>query len=150
MYANGSTCVAGKGIEITASSDGGARSSIPAGTIELNGAGESDSDGHALTMVDGPVGAGVTGVTVIRSNASSVQATVQNGWYLAWWPGTERAVTPRVSDRERNQHAILPHRTTAAKPGLPLALGTKPRAGGQRVRYLSFGSVLDSSAAMMW
>ena len=53
IYADGSTCMEGNGIEISASGGRGSASSIPAGTIELNGAGESDSDGHALTMVDG-------------------------------------------------------------------------------------------------
>jgi hypothetical protein len=50
-----------------------------------------------LTMVDGPIGAGVTGVTITRSDGSSVQATVKNGRYLAWWPGTQRAVTAHVA-----------------------------------------------------
>jgi hypothetical protein len=96
IYADGSTCVEGNGIEINSKSGGGGTSTIPAGTVQLNGAGESDSYGHALTMVEGPIGAGVTGVTIARSDGSSVQATVKNGWYLAWWPGTERAVTAQV------------------------------------------------------
>lgn len=97
IYADGSTCLSGNGMTINSSSSGGGRASIPAGRIELNGAGESDSDGHALTMVDGPIGAGVTGVTITRSDGSSVQATVKNGWYLAWWPGTQRAVSAQVA-----------------------------------------------------
>ncbi len=48
-------------------------------------------------MVDGPIGAGVTSVTIKRSDGSSAQATVLNRWYLAWWPGTERAVTAQVT-----------------------------------------------------
>ncbi len=60
IYADGSTCLQGNGIRISSDVGDAAKSSIPAGTIELNGAGESDSDGHALTMVDGPIGAGVT------------------------------------------------------------------------------------------
>ena len=97
IYADGSTCVEGNGITISANHDGGGTSSIPAGTIQLNGAGQSDSDGHALTMVDGPIGAGVTGVTITRSDGSLVHATVKNGWYLAWWPGTEHATTAQVA-----------------------------------------------------
>ena len=119
IYANGSTCVAGNGIEISASSGGGATSSIPAGTIELNGAGESDSDGHALTMVDGPVGAGVTGVTITRSNGSSVRATVQNGWYLAWWPGTERAVTAQVATASATSTQAFPAGPKQPSPACP-------------------------------
>jgi len=97
IYADGSNCLEGNGITIGSSGGGGGKSGVPAGTIERNGVGESDSDGHALTMVDGAIGAGVTGVTITRSDGSSVQATVKNGWYLAWWPGTERAVTARVA-----------------------------------------------------
>jgi hypothetical protein len=97
IYADGTTCLQGNGITINSSGGGAGQSDVPAGTIELRGAGESDSDGHALTMVDGPIGAGVAGVTIARSDGSSVQATVKNGWYLAWWPGTERAVTAHVA-----------------------------------------------------
>ena len=117
IYANGSTCVEGNAIEISASGAGGDTSSVPAGTVELGGAGESDSDGHALTMVDGRVGAGVTGVTITRSNGSSVQATVHNGWYLAWWPGSERAVTAQVATGSRTTTQSFP----AAPEGPSLA-----------------------------
>ncbi len=103
--ADGSTCVDGNGIEISAGRGGGTTSRIPAGTVQLNGAGESDSDGHALTMVDGPVGSGVTGVTITPSGGSSVHATVNNGWYLAWWPGTERAVAAQVQARAAPAHS---------------------------------------------
>ena len=97
IYADGSTCLEGNGITISSSSGSGAKSSVPAGAIELNGAGESDSNGHALTMVDGPIGPGVTGVTITRSDGSSIQATVKNGWYMACWPGTQRAMTAQVA-----------------------------------------------------
>jgi hypothetical protein len=117
IYADGSTCVDGNGIEI--SGGGGATSSIPAGTIELNGAGESDSDGHALTMVDGSIGAGVTSVTITRSDGSSVQATVKNGWYLAWWPGTERAVTAQVTSASGTSSQTFPHGPQRPAPACP-------------------------------
>ncbi len=110
VYAGGSTCVEGNGITISSSRAGGGTSSVPAGTIELNGTGQSDSDGHALTMVDGPIGAGVTGVTITRSDGSSVQATVKNGWYLAWWPGAEHAMTARVASANRTTTQSFPTR----------------------------------------
>jgi hypothetical protein len=119
IYADGSTCVDGNGIEISSAWGGGATSSIPAGTVRLNGAGESDSDGHALTMVDGPVGAGVTGVTITRSNGSSVQATVKNGWYLAWWPGTARAVTAQVASAGGTSTQSFPQAPDRPAPACP-------------------------------
>ena len=119
IYADGSTCVDGNGIEISSTGGGGGTSNTPAGTIELGGAGQSDSDGHALTMVDGAVGAGVTGVTIRRSDGSSVQATVKNGWYLAWWPGTERAVTAQVASASGASTQSFPVGPQQAAPACP-------------------------------
>jgi hypothetical protein len=119
IYADGSTCVEGNGITISSSSGGRGNSSVPAGAVELNGAGQSDSDGHALTMVDGPIGAGVTGVHITRSDGSSVQATVKNGWYLAWWPGAERAVTARVTSASGTGAQSFPTAPDRSSPACP-------------------------------
>ncbi len=119
IYADGSTCVQGNGIRISSNNGSGGKSSIPAGTIELNGAGQSDSDGHALTMVDGPIGAGVTRVRITRSDGSSVQATVKDGWYLAWWPGTERAVTAEVVNASATSTQSFPTGPDHPVPACP-------------------------------
>jgi hypothetical protein len=140
IYADGSTCVEGNGITISSSRAGGGTSSIPAGTIELNGAGESDSDGHALTMVDGPIGAGVTGVTISRSAGTSVQATVKNGWYLAWWPGTEHATTAQVTSASATSTQSFPPTPDQPSPGCPAGarcasgygFGPAPVTGAER------------------
>ncbi len=119
IYADGSTCVEGNGITISSSRSGDGKASVTAGTIELNGAGEVDSSGNALTMVDGPIGAGVTGVTIARSDGSSVQATVENGWYLAWWPGTQRAVTAQVASASGNHTQSFPNGPDLHSPTCP-------------------------------
>jgi hypothetical protein len=118
VYANGSTCVDGNGITISSSSGGGTSATAP-GEIELNGAGQSDSDGHALTMVDGRIGAGVTGVTIARSDGTSVQATVKNGWYLAWWPGTEHATTAQVTSATGTSAQAFPTGPDRPTPSCP-------------------------------
>ncbi len=127
IYADGSTCVDGNGIMISSSGGGGGRSSISAGGIGLNGAGESDSDGHALTMVDGPAGTGVTGVTITRSDGSSVQATVKSGWYLAWWPGTEHALTAQVASSTGTSTQSFP--TAPGRPSPACPAGAQCRSG---------------------
>ena len=147
VYADGSTCLAGNGTEISSNRGGGAASSVPAGAVELNGAGESDSDGHALTMVDGPIGAGVTGVTIARSDGSSVEATVKNGWYLAWWPGSERAVTAQVTSASGTSTQSFPRGPKGQAPACPagsqcasgygFASGSAHRAGSSTVRTTS-------------
>jgi hypothetical protein len=45
------------------------------------------ADGGAYTMVEGQSASALTGVTLVRSDGTSVQATVGNGWFVAWWPG---------------------------------------------------------------
>jgi hypothetical protein len=44
-------------------------------------------DDGASSITDGAVGEAVTGVT-IHAGALTVQATVENGRYAAWWPGS--------------------------------------------------------------
>jgi len=143
IYADGATCLQGNGIEISGGGAGNAADAT-AGTIELNGAGESDSDGHALTMVDGRIGSGVTGVTITRSDGSSVQATVKNGWYLAWWPGSERAVTAHVANANGTSAQSFPTGAQQPSPACPtgahctsgygFATGSAHRAGQSSVR----------------
>jgi hypothetical protein len=148
IYPDGSTCVQGNGIQISSSSGGGAQSNISAGTIGLKGAGESDSDGHALTMVDGRVGAGVTAVTIRRSDGSAVNATVRNGWYLAWWPGTERAMTAQVATASQTSTQSFPAGPAQSSPACPTGarcasgygFATGSAHGGQRSTVRSAGS----------
>ncbi len=144
VYADGATCLQGSGVEISGGGGGNATADTPAGTIQLNGAGESDSDGHALTMVDGRIGDGVTGVTITRSDGSSVQATVKNGWYLAWWPGSEHAVTARVASANGTSTQSFPSGPQQPAPACPtgshcssgygFATGSAHRAGQSSVR----------------
>jgi len=143
IYADGATCLQGNGIEISGGGAGNAANAT-AGTIELNGAGESDSDGHALTMVDGRIGSGVTGVTITRSDGSSVRATVKNGWYLAWWPGSERAVTAHVANGKGTSAQSFPTGAQQPSPACPtgahctsgygFATGSAHRGGQSSVR----------------
>jgi hypothetical protein len=127
IYANGSTCVAGNGITINSDSGGAGNPGIAPGKIELNGAGQSDSDGHALTMVDGPIGAGVTGVTITRSDGTAVRATVKNGWYMAWWPGSVHAVSAQVTSTSGTSTRAFPtapaHRSPACPAGAQCSSG---------------------------
>ncbi len=98
-------------------------------------------------MVDGPLGAGVSGVTIARSDGTSVQATVKNGWYLAWWPGTEHAVTAQVastSGTTTQSFPTMPRHTSPDCPagahcasGYGFASAPGGRAGGGAVRSTS-------------
>ncbi len=91
------TCLQGGSLSIASASAGPNEADVPAGQVQLFGLGMENSSGQALTLVDGRIGAGVTSVTIHRSDGGSVQTTVSGGWYLAWWPGTAPAITADVT-----------------------------------------------------
>ncbi len=49
------------------------------------------------TLVDGQTASGVTGVTLVRDDGQDVVATVSDGWFVAWWPGSATATSSQVS-----------------------------------------------------
>jgi hypothetical protein len=106
--------------------------SVAAGQIELDGGGTRDSAGNALTLVDGRTGAGVTAVTIHRSDGSSVQATVTNGWYLAWWPGTVAATDAQITTASGSSTVPFPSTPALTAPDCP--------SGARCASGYSFGS----------
>jgi hypothetical protein len=135
IYADSTTsdvCLSGDGVSMSSSDTSLAPVSVARGQIELAGRGMQDSAGNALTLVDGRIGAGVTAVTIERSDGSSVQATVAHGWYLAWWPGTVAARNAEVTTASGTSTGVA----FPSTPGLP-ALGCP--AGARCASGYSFG-----------
>jgi hypothetical protein len=54
------------------------------------------SDGP-YTLVDGRVGPGVTGVTLVLDDGQDVVTTVADGWFVAWWPDSAGATSAQVT-----------------------------------------------------
>ncbi len=134
IYADSTTselCLAGDGASMSARHTLAAPASLAAGQIEPGGLGTQDSTGNALTVVDGRTGSGVTAVSIERSDGSSVQATVDNGWYLAWWPGTVTATNADVTTASGT--------TTVAFPSTPGLSTTSCPAGAHCAAGYSFG-----------
>jgi hypothetical protein len=112
-------CLRGNGVSMSSSSISAAPTSIAAGQIQLNGGGTRDAAGHALTLVDGRTGAGVTAVSIKRSDGSTVQASVANGWYLAWWPGTIAATNAEVTTASGMSTVAFPSTPALTAPACP-------------------------------
>jgi hypothetical protein len=55
------------------------------------------SAGDAYTLAEGQIDSTVTGITLQRSDGSSVEATVENGWFVAWWPGDQSVSSVQVT-----------------------------------------------------
>lgn len=69
----------------------------------------SEFDGASIT--DGAAGEAVEGVT-IRAGTFTVNASVQNGRYAAWWPGPAFEDAPALPDGEGGPQLILSYDLT--------------------------------------
>ena len=55
------------------------------------------ADDGPYTLVDGRTQSGVTGVTLVLDDGQDVVATVADGWFVAWWPGSANATSTQVT-----------------------------------------------------
>jgi hypothetical protein len=142
IYADSTTsdvCLSGNGVSMSSSSTSATPASVAAGHVQIDGGGTRDAAGNALTLVDGRTGAGVTAVTIERSDGSSVQATVANGWYLAWWPGTVTATNAEITTASGTSPVPFPSTPTLPAPTCP--------SGARCAAGYSFGSGSGSGSA---
>jgi hypothetical protein len=62
--------------------------SAPAGQVRLASSSHTSTpDGASYSFAEGRVGSGVTDAALVLSDGTHVEATLQNGWFAAWWPG---------------------------------------------------------------
>jgi hypothetical protein len=72
--------------------------------------------GYGKSML-GRVGSDVAAVTLIFGDGSTVSATVENGWYFAWWPWLEEPTTVRFMAASGAQTSPIVPAASAAKSG---------------------------------
>jgi hypothetical protein len=82
------TCMQGPSFTAASGSMSSYPVSVPAGHILLSSSHATDRGGDAYSLAEGRTGSDVTGVTLTLDDGSGVQATVGNGWFIAWWPGS--------------------------------------------------------------
>jgi hypothetical protein len=73
-------------------------------SIGVPGVGFVRNGGSVLTYADGNAGARVTAVTLDLANGVRVKATVQNGYYAAWWPSRTDVTATEVTTSEGTHH----------------------------------------------
>lgn len=77
---------------------GGQVASLAAGRAQgISTGSQGAMSGHPFTCTEGRVGADVTGVTIVLMDGTQVSATVANGHFAAWWPGSAQAVAQEVA-----------------------------------------------------
>jgi hypothetical protein len=69
---------------------GEARTPLPAdGVATIADMGATGDGGNVHSSVVGHAGPGVSEIEIVRANGDHVQASINNGWWAAWWPGAE-------------------------------------------------------------
>jgi hypothetical protein len=74
---------------------------VPPGHVSIVSSGSTTTPpaegSQHFSEVVGRTGPGVTGVTMTLRNGTRVTASLADGWFLAWWPGTQRGTATDVT-----------------------------------------------------
>jgi hypothetical protein len=125
-------CLTGNGISMDSSWTSRQPPSLAPDGVQYGGGGMRDSAGNALTVSYGRTGDAVTGVTIELSDGSSVQATVSNGWFLAWWPGSVSAKQAEITTATGTNTVTYPATPTLTCPTqAPCSVGYGYGGGGK-------------------
>jgi hypothetical protein len=91
------TCINGPGFVAVSGNESSAPIAVPAGRILLSSSHTSNRAGAAYSFADGRAGDGVSAVVLTLDDGTQVQATVANGWFVAWWPGAQGAKSAAIT-----------------------------------------------------
>ena len=74
---------------------------VPAGHVSIVSSGSHtsppDEGSRQFSQLVGRTGPGVTGVTLRLTDGTRVKASLANGWFIAWWPGTQGGTATEVT-----------------------------------------------------
>jgi hypothetical protein len=70
---------------------------VPAGRLYLWSEHTTTDAGPAYGFVIARAGDGVSAATLTLEDGSEVTATVQNGWAVAWWPGSHQVTSAQLT-----------------------------------------------------
>ena len=95
----------------------------PAGKVLVSSEYHTARAGNAYSFVEGHAGDGVTAATLVLDDGSHVSATIQNGWLVAWWPGSAQLVSAEVTTASGT---TTQHFDTRSAPNCPNAPAGSP------------------------
>lgn len=139
---SGASCITGPDFTSLSSQHfSTATPTVPAGKVVVSQQLHTARAGYSF--VEGHTGAGVTAITLILADGTRVQASSDNGWFVAWWPGTSDVTAADVTTA---QGTTTQKFDTTSAPGCPQPpagdhlTGCASGSGGQS------GSVRSGSA----
>ena len=114
------SCISGPGFaSVSMQSAARAPAAPPAGQMVLSFQVHTARAGDAYTFVEGRAGAGVTAATLVLSDGSHVQATVQNGWLVAGGPAAAQLTSAQMTTASgtiTQKFDTTRHRRAARRP----------------------------------
>jgi hypothetical protein len=81
---------------------------VPAGKLYLWAEHTTTHAGQAYGFVIARAGDGVSTATLTLEDGTEVTATVQNGWAVAWWPGTHQVTGAQLTTPTGKQTQTFP------------------------------------------
>jgi hypothetical protein len=99
--------------------------SVPVGKLYLSDEHTTTHAGQSYGFVVARAGAGVDAATVTLEDGTEVTATVQNGWAVAWWPGSHQVIGARLTTASGVQTQTFP----LSPCGLHNCAGRGPHGG---------------------
>jgi hypothetical protein len=112
-------CISGPNFTSSSMRSTGGATAPPAGQILAYFQEHTARAGDAYSFVEGRAGAGVTAAALVLSDGSKVQATIQDGWLVAWWPGSAQLVSAQVTTATGTSTQTFDTRSTNQCPPPP-------------------------------
>jgi hypothetical protein len=121
VYANdttSATCINGPGISAVRVGESSQAATLAPGEIEMTPAPPAGPARQPYAFSEGRIGSGVQAVTLNLSDGTTVDATVGNGWYLAWWPSAAEPRSATVTTAT-GEHTQMPQMVRGPGSGTP-------------------------------
>jgi hypothetical protein len=100
VYATDQTsdiCITGPSFTSVSGWESSRPQTVPPGHLDLTTDHTAARGGAAYSFADGRAAGNVSAVTLKLDDGSRVQATVENGWFVAWWPSAHQVVSATLT-----------------------------------------------------
>jgi hypothetical protein len=102
------TCITGPSFTNSSGWSASAPISVPVGKLYLSSEHTTAHAGQSYGFVVARAGAGVTAATLTLEDGTEVTATVENGWAVAWWPGSHQVTRAQLTTPSGTQTQTFP------------------------------------------
>jgi hypothetical protein len=116
------SCITGPSLTAVSANGSSTPLSASAGQVKLSLSSETRTPGgDSYSFAEGRAGSGVTAATLVLADGTDVQATLQNGWFAAWWPSDQTVSSALVTTASGTSTEQLPTAAGGACPQPPSA-----------------------------